>query len=446
LNNNFPNTLTKYLHKNLRNNWQLEWDETEGVDTVVVIPAICEYDNIKRLLFSLSRNTNSSFKNSLIIFVVNHSISSNPEVKLDNKLTLEYLRSLIRKNPMDQSQRQILDSGIRLGLIDAASEGKEFEDLYAGVGLARKIGMDKALQIFDYSMNNKKIIISLDADCLVQENYLLEIQKYFSANNASVALVDFEHRLPEDELNKICILSYEIFLRHYVAGLLFAESPFAFHTIGSTIVCDHEAYIKVGGMNTKNAAEDFYFLQKLAKNFPVHRITSTRVKPSPRESWRVPFGTGRSITDFLPKRKKILVFDPDVYIILKEWLKLFNTDLLLNPDLTLNEAKKIHPELYNFLVIRDFYKTWIKILNNTKSSEQLDYQRKNWFDALETLKLIHHLRDRSFSMLDIKTGVDKLFKVVQHSAKFDSTIKISSQVQVLESYLSELKNLENFLS
>ncbi len=265
-------------------------------------------------------------------------------------------------------------------------------------------------------------------------------------NNVAAALVDFEHKLPEDELNKIGILSYEIFLRHSVTGLLFTESPFAFHTVGSTIVCDHEAYIKVGGMNTKNAAEDFYFLQKLAKNFPVHRITSTRVNPSPRESWRVPFGTGRSITDFLTNKKNILVYDPDVYVILKEWLKLFNTDLLLDPDLTLNEAKKIHPELYNFLVIRDFHKTWIKILNNTKSSEQLDYQRKNWFDSLETLKLIHHLRDSSFSMLDIKTGVDKLFKVVQHSAKFDSTTKISNQVQLLEYYLSELKNLENFLS
>ena len=343
LNNNFPNTVIKYLHKNLRNKRQLEWAETEGINTTVVVPAICEYDNIKNLLLSLSGNSISSFENSLIIFVVNHSISSNPEVKLDNKLTLEYLRSLLRKNPVDQSQRQILDSGIRIGLIDAASEGKEFEDIYAGVGLARKVGMDTSLQIFDYSMNNKKIIISLDADCLVQENYLTEIQNYFSQNNNSVALVDFEHKLPEDESNKIGILSYEIFLRHYVTGLLFAKSPFAFHTIGSTIVCDHEAYIKVGGMNTKNAAEDFYFLQKLAKNFPVHRITSTRVEPSPRESWRVPFGTGRSITDFLCNKKNILVYDPDVYIILKEWLELFNTDLLLDPDSTLNEAKKIHP-------------------------------------------------------------------------------------------------------
>ena len=132
--------------------------------------------------------------------------------------------------------------------------------------------MDTALQVFDYSISDKKIIVSLDADCLVEENYISEIQNYFNQQNVSAAIVDFEHTLPEDEIRKIGILSYEIFLRHYVAGLLFAKSPFAFHTIGSTIVCDHEAYIKIGGMNTKKAAEDFYFLQKLAKHFTIDRI------------------------------------------------------------------------------------------------------------------------------------------------------------------------------
>ena len=214
--------------------------------------------------------------------------------------------------------------------------------------------MDVALRVFDYSISSKKIIVSLDADCLVEENYISEIEKNFNSQNDSAAIVDFEHTLPEDEIRKPGILSYEIFLRHYVAGLLFAKSPFAFHTIGSTVVCDHEAYIKIGGMNTKKAAEDFYFLQKLAKHYTIQRITSTKVKPSARESWRVPFGTGRSMIDYSSNKKDILVYDPEVYIILKEWLILFNSDLLLNPDLILKKSKEIHLELYNFLVSRGF--------------------------------------------------------------------------------------------
>ena len=41
-----------------------------------------------------------------------------------------------------------------------------------GVGLARKIGMDEALKIFNYNSTSKKILICLDADCTVASNYL----------------------------------------------------------------------------------------------------------------------------------------------------------------------------------------------------------------------------------------------------------------------------------
>jgi hypothetical protein len=287
--------------------------------------------------------------------------------------------------------------------------------------------------------------MSLDADCLVEENYLYEISYFFKKQNAFAAAVNFEHNLSEDGINKLGIVSYEIFLRHYVAGLLFAQSPFAFHTVGSTVICDHEAYVKVGGMNTKKAAEDFYFLQKLAKHYGIYNISLTKVKPSARESWRVPFGTGRSMSDFSSNKKDILIFDPDVYVVLKEWLKLFNSDTSLNPDLTYKEARKIHPELCRFLENRRFKRDWEKILENSKSTKQLDYQRKNWFDAFETLKLIHHLRDTSFPMIDIDSGVKKLFKVVQHSAKFDLRNETNNTNSLFEFYLSELKLLEQAL-
>jgi hypothetical protein len=441
----YPNKVAEYLENKSYKQWDLEWDEVPGISTVIAIPSICEFENIKPLLSSLARNPKQYLQKSLLIFVVNNSISSTIEVKSDNNRSLEYMRALLRKNFLDQFSKQILESGIRIGLIDAASEGNEFNDTNAGVGLARKIGMDMALRVFDYSIGGKKTIISLDADCLVEENYISEIEQNFNQPNASAGMVEFEHDLHDDEINKPGILSYEIFLRHYVAGLLFAESPYAFHTIGSTVVCDHEAYIKIGGMNTKKAAEDFYFLQKLAKHYSIHRITSTKVRPSARESWRVPFGTGRSMTDFSSNKKDILIYDPEVYLILKDWLKLFNSDLLLKPDFIIKEAKEIHPELHSFLVGRKFSNDWKKILQNSKSAKQLDYQRKNWFDAFETLKLIHHLRNTSFPMMDVKTGVEKLFRVVQHSVKFDFDSETNNKEILLEYYLSELKVLENNL-
>jgi hypothetical protein len=201
----------------------------------------------------------------------------------------------------------------------------------------------------------------------------------------------------------------------------------------------------VGGMNTKKAAEDFYFLQKLAKHYKINRINSTRVKPSARESWRVPFGTGRSITDYTINQKNILLYDADVYVILKNWLELLYSDLSLNTQLALLEAKKIHPELHNYLDNRGFSKVWEKILENSRSVKQIDYQRKNWFDAFETLKLIHHLRDTSYPMMDINSGVEKLFQVVQHSAKFELPDDKNNLEYLYTGYLSELRLLENTL-
>ena len=441
----YPENVADYLGKKSSNRWTLEWTSFSGIQAAIVIPAICEFENIKRVLFSLAQNDKSSLQKSLVIFAINNSISSIQEVKDDNKSSLNFLRSLMRGNPSDQLSNQIIQSGIRIGLIDAASEGQEFDDDEGGVGLARKIGMDTALQVFDYSIPGIKIIISLDADSVVESNYLEEIINSFTKKNFFVANIEFDHNSSEYGINRLGIISYEIFLRHYVAGLLYANSPYGYHTIGSTIVCNHEAYIKVGGMNTKEAAEDFYFLQKLAKHYSINRISSTIVNPSARESWRVPFGTGRSMADFTSNKKDILLYDADVYIILKEWLELLNSDLSLDVDLILLEAKKIHSDLFNFLESRGFSKDWRKILENSKSPKQLDYQRKNWFDAFETLKLIHHLRDTSFPMINIESGIKKLFNVVQHSAKFELSGKKNTMENFYAHNLSELKLLENTL-
>lgn len=441
----YPKEVFAYLKDKALKKWDLEWIEVSGIDQVIVVPAICEFQNIKNLLSSLIKNGRSLLQKTLVIFVINNSVSSNQQIKEDNKKSLELLRAIINKSNSAQFINKISKSGIQVGLIDASSKGKEFEDKQAGVGLARKIGLDHALKVFDYSNTDKKILISLDADCTVEENYLQEINIFFKKQYISVANIDFEHNLDRVDINisRRGIVSYEIFLRHYVIGLLFAGSPYAFHTIGSILVCDHEAYIKAGGMNTRQAAEDFYFLQKLAKLYTINKITSTKVKPSARESWRVPFGTGKSMTSYLSNHKDILLYDPDEYIILKQWLELLNSDLSLNTDIILNETKKIHSELFNFLENRNFNKDWDQIINNSKSEKQLNYQRKNWFDAFKTLKLMHHLRDTTFPMMDLKSGVEKLFKIVGQSEKINFNDFENDLNTIYEAYLSELRILEN---
>ena len=72
------------------------------------------------------------------------------------------------------------------------------EDLprkHAGVGLARKIGMEWAVRGFLQSGNSNGVIISLDADCTVSENYLPVIENQFTTYSPNCCVLNFEHRV-----------------------------------------------------------------------------------------------------------------------------------------------------------------------------------------------------------------------------------------------------------
>lgn len=184
--------------------------------------------------------------------------------------------------------------------------------------------MDLALTKFDYLSINKNIMICTDADCIVDSDYISEILQEFNRNNFEAAVVNFAHDISGRDEETKAIICYEIFLRYYVLGLSFAKSDYAFHTIGSTMLCTPDAYVKVEGMNKRKAAEDFYFLEKLAKIYPMGEIKSTFVHPSKRSSWRVPFGTGRSVDRYLSNsRDEYLLYDPKSFVILKTWLEVF---------------------------------------------------------------------------------------------------------------------------
>ncbi len=246
--------------------------------------------------------------------------------------------------------------------------------------------MDLSLNYFDFGNDRKKIFISLDADCLVSENYLETIIERFNKENLNAAVINYKHLLPENEHEKAAIINYEIFLRYYVMGLKYANSPFAFHSIGSTIVFDVESYLKVGGMNKKKAGEDFYFLEKLAKSYEVVQIKDTVVFPSSRISTRVPFGTGPRVKRFLENSKdEYQLYSPISFEILKSWLELFsNTKFNRDATVLLSEAKKINKSLLDFLVKEKFGESWNKIIENSKTELQLERQKINWMDGFKT--------------------------------------------------------------
>jgi hypothetical protein len=427
---NLPPTVYRYLQKYGSKKWPVQTERQKLFDNVIVVPAVAEYDNINNLLNSLRKNDRKYFSNTLVLFVINNGESASDDVIFNNSQTILLLNNLIGN---DQ---------INIGIVDASSQSLCLPDKDAGVGLARKIGMDLALSLFDFASSAKKLLICLDADCELQNNYLAAIVDFFSQNRINAAVVEYEHQLPEDELDKSAIISYEIFLRYYVQGLAYAKSPYAFHAIGSTMICDVESYIKIGGMNKRKAAEDFYFLEKLAKVVNIYKISQTKVYPSSRTSWRVPFGTGQRMNRFLAgTHDEFSLFDPQIFDFLKKWNEAYYSSNIHNVNEFLTAAEKIDPAIKEFLVLNSFEEQWEKILSNSKSEVQIQKQKKIWFDAFRTLKLIHYLRDNVFPNINMFDALDTFFEKINFSTNLSRKDFIPS-VEVQYKYLEFLKEAE----
>jgi hypothetical protein len=301
--------------------------------------------------------------------------------------------------------------------------------------------MDLALSIFDYSNKEKKILCCLDADCTVSENYITSIVESFIKENISAAYVRYEHSLPANHTDKLAIICYEIFLRYYVLGLKYAGSPFAFPTIGSTMICDYESYIKVGGMNKKKAAEDFYFMEKLAKIVSIKKIETAVVYPSSRGSWRVPFGTGQRVNRYLAGgHNEYILYAPKTFELLKQWNNIFFSGEILSSDDYLNKAGIIDSSLYNFLILNSFNESWDKILKSSKTKEQIQKQKVSWFDGFRTLKLIHFFRDNGYPLINMFDAVKELlYHFGIQLPQVDKNQLPSLDIQF--EYLRQLRNL-----
>lgn len=419
---NIPPQIDNYLNSRADKKW-LNHNVRQKYKAVVVIPVIKEFDNIPRLLNSLNKNDEGALKNSLLLFVINNSDKSPVEVIENNTKSLH----LLKKYKQEQAN-------LNIDYIDAFSTGNELPSKTAGVGHARKVGMDQALLYFDYSLSGNSIVC-LDADCEVSPNYLTEIQKHFD-NNFKTAVVKYEHSLDND-----AIINYEIFLRYYVLGLMFAGSPYAYHSIGSCMVVEPFTYVKIGGMNKKKAGEDFYFLEKAAKVTEVKSIKTATVFPSSRKSWRVPFGTGQRVTRFYEKVKnEYVLYNPSSFVVLKEFLKLY-FDENNSPETILSKSKTISISLYNFLIENDFLNSLIRIYENAKTREQLYHQKKLWFDAFKTLKLIHHLRDNGFPEEAMFTELNEMVDLINETGFTKYTSNNLPPIEKQVEYLTLLRRL-----
>jgi len=200
----------------------------------------------------------------------------------------------------------------------------------------------------------------------------------------------------------------------------FAGSPYAFHTIGSTMAVNAPHYARVRGFPRRQAGEDFYLLNKLAKVGSVRQLSAaTDCEPidiAARRSDRVPFGTGAAVGKLMElenPKKEFLLYHPTVFSLLESWLDslpAFWQSRSSDVDAILSQ-----PALIGGLEEQGATRALQHALRQSSDAGQFNRQMHTWFDAFRTRKLIHYLRDHhlpsiSYAALVAEHNLDHLFR------------------------------------
>lgn len=282
---------------------------------------------------------------------------------------------------------------------------------HAGVGLARKIGMDEAVRRFA-ALGREGLILCFDADSRCQANYLVAIQQHFDAlPKAATASIHFEHPLqgdwPEDVLE--AILRYELYLRYYRLALQWAGHPHSWHCIGSSMAVRTSAYEAQGGMNRRKAGEDFYFLQKYIQLGQHSEVNTTKVIPSPRASHRVPFGTGKAVSAYLGQPKADY---PVIAFTAFAWLKLFLADVPHMESWTEGKFEAFRlsmaPQLAEWLKEVGAWSMVEEAQDNTTSNNAFQKRFFRNMDALKALQYFHYCEEKGLEGQPLAEAVTEL--------------------------------------
>jgi hypothetical protein len=172
--------------------------------------------------------------------------------------------------------------------------------------------------------------------------------------------------------------------------------------MGSCLAIPAGAYASVRGFPRKDAAEDFYALDKLAKVGAIQRISGNPLLLEGRPSDRVPFGTGRALRDLTGGKRSLAHFrldHPLAYAHLAAWLRVLDrmADSKGEVDRALVELPSDNPFFRTDLLREALEKMQVApaIAQAREKSGDPETMRRHlhtWFDAFRTRKLLHALR------------------------------------------------------
>jgi len=340
----------------------------------------------------------------LIVVVLNARADSPPEVHGANRTAREKITSAVSSPRVISSDSAVSVFPLPLGklvLIDRALPGR-FLPKGQGVGLARKIGCDFLLRLHATGRLASPWIHCTDADTLLPNDYFDQLRGRDDPEEAA-AIYFFEHRFEEDPTLAEAARLYEISLRYYVLGLAWADSPYAYQSMGSCLAIRPAAYAEVRGFPKRNAAEDFYVLDKLAKVGRIARLAGSPLQLEGRISTRVPFGTGKALSDLVSKRRGLesfRLYHPAVFAHIAAWLRVLaaiarSGGRMQGPLGQFPEGSPFFQSdlLQDALATMGSFEAVREAIGKSKDEPTLLRHLHTWFDAFRTLKLVHALRD-----------------------------------------------------
>ncbi len=343
-------------------------------DHCLVVPAFNEtWRNLQQVWQNLSENY-------LVILVVNSPVAR-------HQATLALIREVRNQspNPVVRGHCCYLRGNPDILLIDRCSDGNTIDSRY-GVGLARKIGADIALKLIEDRIILSNRISVTDADAVLPANYF-----GFKLESGDAALsLPFEHSLESG--TALATLLYETSLLYYACGLLWADSPYAYTSLGSTLAISSTHYAMVRGFPRRPAAEDFYLLNKLAKTGRVRCAGNLPIILSGRLSSRVPVGTGpgiRKIQTLENPATEYLFYNPHIFDLLREFQKaLWATWETPGALLSTNE------EIRKYCRMMRLESLFSRQMQRQNKKTVFNKFVTDWFDGFRTLKFIHFMRDQ----------------------------------------------------
>ncbi len=386
---------------------------TVAWDHAVIVPCLGERQTLPYLLSSLASAAAFKGRRLLAIVIINGTEQSQASDIAENAQTVNWLReSLAIEKESDNPCHYFVGSWNELCSVLTLDVVLPVE---AGVGLARKIGCDLAVALWQKGVLRNPWAFSIDADVVVPLDYF-NIESC-AALGAGVVLQPFVHQIPDffDSSKRQAVVAYDQYLRYYPLGLAYSGSPYAYYSIGSTISFLLNHYAAVRGFPNRQAGEDFYFLNKMRKVTSFAERQGEPLQIAGRFSSRTPFGTGQAVAKISQRFEQGLsysIYHPATFVALKMLFAGIDAFFEQGCEEALREVAARHlplltKTLADFPIACDFGLG--DILDSSKSFGGIALLRKiaamhpdvkkqrrffaDYFDAQKTLKWVHYLRD-----------------------------------------------------